>query len=157
MTVPTRSPLGTATLARSWLIDTLIADVWTPVCGVVQLIPQAPIVTEPLEFLAGDSWAYPVKTGRSWTIALTVARKTTRDASPVYDPGQEFLRAAVEDDWGSVHVRWYKMDGINVEAYEGDALVDWAPNGGSRTDLDMVQIALTGQGARTLITHPATA
>ncbi|WP_284291189.1 IPT/TIG domain-containing protein [Luteimicrobium album] len=51
-------------------------------------------------------------------------------------------------------MRWYERQGSDGEAYEGDALVQWAPNGGDPTGLNSVAITLLGQGAREPITNP---
>jgi hypothetical protein len=76
-------------------------------------------------------------------------------AGTAYDQGQEFLRAAVDDDLGRVHVRWYKNDGIYNEAYDGIAVVDYQEQGGAAGDLDTVAVQLLGQGPRNTIPHPA--
>ena len=74
----------------------------------------------------------------------------------MYDPGQEYLRAAGEafGTANQAHIRWYdRNDG--PEAYEGSASVAWSPDGGSGTDLETVTVTMAGQGSRTLITNPA--
>jgi hypothetical protein len=52
-----------------------------------------------------------------------------------------------------VRVRWYDRDGL-PEAYEGIAIVTWAPSGGEYTALDQVEVTLTGNGPLTLIDNP---
>lgn len=156
MPATTRTPLGSPTWARQWWIDIDIDSVWVPVRGVTSF--QPPAVTEStttVQPLNGSGWDLPVKTGQAWAGSVTVARKPTRDAAPVYDPGQETLRSAAESTIGTAHLRWYKMDGLNVEAYEGQAVVRWTPSGGGISELDAVSVTLTGQGEWIPIAHPA--
>jgi hypothetical protein len=149
-------PLGDATLVRAWRLDVLSGATWLPVRGISNgQPPTTQIANDTIRTLNGK-WDMALKTGRAWSATLTLTRKKTRGSVPVYDAGQEKIRAALSDDWGSVHIRAYKMDGIYAEAFEGDALVDWQYQAGDAGSLDVVQVVLLGQGALTPITHPAT-
>jgi hypothetical protein len=159
MPIPARPQLGIGTLASTWLMDVDIAypatASWVPVRGISGgSIPQVQVRTDTLQFLNGDRWDYNAKRGRAWSCSLTLTRKKI-PAGTAYDQGQEFLRAAVDDDLGRVHVRWYKNDGIYNEAYDGIAVVDYQEQGGAAGDLDTVAVQLLGQGPRNTISHPA--
>lgn len=156
MTVPTRTPLGSSTYARDWYLDVEVAGVWTPVLGVTQFVPPpVAINSDTVQTMNGGGWDFPMKLGQAWAGSVTVARKISKDADPVYDPGQEALRAAADAVDSLATLRWYKMDGLNVEAFSGIALIQWAPGGGGKDDLDSATVTITGQGVRTPITHPA--
>lgn len=55
-----------------------------------------------------------------------------------------------------VQVRWYEMEpnGPRVEAYSGDAAVQWSPDGGNMEALSTASVTLAGRGTRVVETHP---
>lgn len=157
MTTIPRSPIGTPSWVRDWWIDVLISGGWVPLRGLTQFSPDSSVATDEVVTLKTDGWAFPVKAGMSWSLGMSVSRKSTRDAAPVYDIGQEALRDAAEDGWGTATLRWYKMDAVRIEAYQGTGIVQYNPAGGSVADLDEAALTITGQGARARIAHPAVA
>jgi len=154
--VLSRSPLNTAgqVLASAWWVDVFILQSWTPVRGISQFNPDLSVSTDAVVPMTNDGWAFPVKSSMGWSIGFTVQRKPTFDAQPVYDPGQEALRDAVEDPWGVVQVRWYKVDTVGGEAYSGIGIVQYSPSGGGTSDLDTATVTITGQGPRRRIDFP---
>ena len=162
----TKVPLGAGTLVRKWYCDinsnTYAAPTWVGVFGVEDFKPALdPSVQDDSDY---DSLGYKSSTitALGWTLELKLARKVTAASATVYDPGQELLRAAAETMGASnrVDVRWYEMGsatgvGPKIEAYRGYAAVSWSEDGGGMDALDTVSVTLTGQGARTAITHPA--
>lgn len=154
-----RNPLGPSTLARDWWLDVKVAGAWTPVGGVTNFANT--IDSNMVDDGDFDSagWGSQAKTSLSWSVTVTVARKVTTGTTPVYDPGQEFLRLAADQfgTAGTAVVRFYKNDDAKIEAYSGLVSVQYAPQGGGKDDLDTVQITLTGQGARTSIAFPTAA
>ena len=164
-TIPERVPLGTSTLNRDWYLDvdtasSASAPTWAGVFGITNF--QYTISANNADDGDFDSggWDSSTKTSQGWSVVATVSRKLQSDVTPAaYDPGQEFLRTASDQygNAGRVHIRWYKNDDAKVEAYDGWAIVDWAPQGGDRNALDTVQVTLTGQGARAAITFPGSA
>jgi len=95
-------------------------------------------------------WGADAVTLRKWSLALVAMRK---QATTGYDEGQEALREAAEA-LDLVHIRWYERDVIDGEAFEGHALVQWEPQGGTAEGLSTVNVTLLGQGARSAIANP---
>jgi hypothetical protein len=160
-----RVPLGASTTNRKWYVDVDTASdndtpTWVGVFGLTALTPGAidANLEDDSDFDSGG-FGSQTKTGESWSVELTVARKVQQGAPTAYDPGQEFLRTKSFGTFGganSVHVRWYEMedDGPREEAYEGWGAVVWSPEGGAPTDLSTVSVTISGQGRLNLITHP---
>lgn len=127
---------------------------WVQVRAITGLKPTIDSNMEDDSDYDSDGWGSEVKTAMSWKLELDLGRKVGV-TSRAYDPGQEIIRVA-GDKFGPdsvVRVRWYDRNG-GPEAYEGYASVDWAPEGGSYSDLDKAKATLSGQGARTVITNP---
>lgn len=146
-------------LARKWRVDVNTGStgspVWVQVKGVTNFTPAVAATLQDSSDYDTDGWGSDEKTMLKWSLAISLLRKGVDAATP--DPGQEALRAASDQfgTAGTVHVRWYdRNDG--PEAYEGFANVSWEPGGGGTADLEPVTVNLTGKGARTEITNPAT-
>ena len=146
-------------LARRWALQLDMSSAqdgsdWQTVIGVTEFNPAAePNIEDSSDYDSGG-WAGNTKTGQSWQLGVTINRRIN-DQTKVYHPTHEALRAAAYA-FGSasrVHVRYYDRDGM-PEAYEGTAIVTWAPSGGEYTALDQVEITLTGDGQLLLITNP---
>ncbi|QJT04351.1 hypothetical protein G9272_32050 [Streptomyces asoensis] len=153
------TPTPTNALARRWKIDLDMAAAkdgsdYQNIIGVTDFQPNAePNIEDSSDYDSGG-WAGNTKTGQSWEVSLTINRRIN-DQVKVYHPTHEALRAAAFG-YGSaseVRVRYYDRDGL-PEAYEGIAIVTWAPSGGETTALDQVEVTLTGNGQLSLITNP---
>lgn len=153
------TPTPETALARRWALQLDMSAAkdgsdWQTVLGVTEFNPAAePNIEDSSDYDSGG-WAGNTKTGQSWELGVTINRKIN-DLVKVYHPTHEALRAAAYA-FGSaskVHVRYYDRDGL-PEAYEGTALVTWAPSGGEYTALDQVEMTLTGDGQLLLITNP---
>jgi hypothetical protein len=148
-----------------WYIDvdtgssSATSPTWTPVLGITQFQDKIePNLEDDSDFDSGG-YMSQTKTGEQWSLEFSVSRKVTATDKTAYDKGQEFLRGKGIGKIGianSVHVRFYEMteDGPRVEAYEGNAAVSYSPAGGKMTDLNMVDLVLTGQGKLKQIAHP---
>lgn len=155
MTQPDQS-----TLARKWIWEintgTVPSPVWTTVKGLNSLT-----VTESEPNLEDDNvyedggYTGVTKTGLSWKIEATVMRRTLATDITTYDPGQEKLRllARTLGSTGVAFCRVYDRNG-GPEAFTGFGEVTWAPQGGEPTDLESVDITVTGKGLNTQITNP---
>lgn len=150
-------------LARKWRMDvntgTASVPVWTTCNGIRELTPPGPTPTLQDDGVYEDGgWGSSTKTGLDWVLNGTLVRRMEPDDTTQYDDGQESLRAAAFalGSSGQRQVRWYDRDG-GPEAYSGWCEVTWAPQGGDRTALELVQITLTGRGAMTAITNPVAA
>jgi len=163
-----RVPLGSSTNQRKWFldVDTNVSGTGTPtwvgVFGITELtVPGIDSNLEDDTDYDGGGFGSKTKTGESWTIEGSLARKVQAAVATAYDPGQEFLRGRALGKQGaanSVHVRAYEMTpgGPRVEAYEGRGAMEWNPKGGKPTDLSTVDFKIHGQGPLNAITHPDT-
>lgn len=165
MPATTKAPLGATTTNRKWYVDLDTSPdatpTWIGLFGITELTPGIEGTLQDDSDFDGEGWKSQTNTANAWSLEGKVKRGVQAGITPsVYDPGQEILRlAAAETGVGnSVHVRWYEMEpgGPRVEAYEGRAAVSWSEDGGGMDALSIVSFTLTGQGARTPITHPDT-
>lgn len=154
------TPTPVTTLARRWRLEVNMGTTETPdwqLCPAITAFqPEYPPNFEDSGVYDDGGWGANTKTGQDWSLKVTINRKASADAT-TYNAVHEALRvASFEFDTESeVGVRWMDRNGL-PEAYQGTALVTWAPSGGSRTDLDQVEITLTGTGVLSLITNPIT-
>jgi len=153
------TPTPTTALARRWKLELDMSAAkdgsdWQAVPGVTEFNPSAePNIEDSSDYDSGG-WAGNTKTGQSWELGVTINRRIN-DQVKVYHPTHEAFRVAAFA-FGSasvVHVRYYDRDGL-PEAYEGTAVVQWAPSGGEYTALDQVEMTLSGDGQLLLITNP---
>jgi hypothetical protein len=164
MPATTKTPLGASTTNRKWYLDvntgTEALPVWTGVFGITEFTAPLDNTLQDDSDYDSDGYKSQTKTASQWSITGTVARKVTAASATAYDPGQEAIRLAADENGvaNSVHVRWYEMEegGPRVEAYEGRAAASWTPNGGAMDALSTAGFVLTGQGKRTAIAHPDT-
>jgi hypothetical protein len=110
----------------------------------------------------GEGYSSSTATTQEWGGSATVRRAPKRITPTVYDAAQEFLRIAARKMGAenSVRIRVYEYGGPTgplTEAYEGFVAVAWANGGGDPGALSTASVTLTGQGAPTVITHPAAA
>lgn len=153
------TPTPITALARRWRLEIDMSAAkdgsdWQLVPGVTDFSPAAEPNIEDSSSYDSDGWAENTKTGQSWELGVTVNRKIN-DQVKVYHPTHEAFRLA-SFAFGSaseVHVRYMDRNGL-PEAYEGTALVTWAPSGGEYTALDQVEMTLTGTGPLAPITNP---
>ncbi|MFF7851929.1 phage tail tube protein [Streptomyces sp. NPDC007910] len=154
------TPTPVTALARRWRLEIDMSAAkdgsdWQLVPGITEFSPAAEPNIEDSSSYDSDGWAENTKTGQSWELGVTINRKIN-DQVKVYHPTHEKLRAAAFA-FGSaseVRVRYYDRNGL-PEAYDGIALVTWAPSGGEYTALDQVELTLTGTGPLASITNPA--
>lgn len=165
MPATTKTPLGASTLNRKWYLDintgTDAAPVWVGVFGISDFTAALDNTLQDDSDYDSDGYRSQTKTASQWSLTGTVQRKTQVGTPTAYDPGQEALRLAADENGvaNAVHVRWYEMeeDGPRVEAWEGHGSVTWSPNGGPMDALSSAGFTINGQGKRTAITHPDTA
>jgi hypothetical protein len=153
------TPTPITALARRWRLEIDLSaakdgSAWTVVPGITEFSPAAEPNIEDSSDYDSDGWAGNTKTGQSWELGVTINRRIN-DQVKVYHATHEAFRAA-SFAFGSasqVHIRYYDRNGL-PEAYEGTALVTWAPSGGEYTALDQVEMTLTGDGPLLLVTNP---
>lgn len=164
-TTTPRVALGASTTNRKWWCDIDTANststpTWIGLFGILEF--QDGVEQTMQDDSDFDSGGFKSQTTTALAVALTVKLKraiVAAGTTKVYDPGQEFLRAA-SNKMGNdnrVHIRYYEMEpnGPRVEAYELFVTVGWSPDGGGMDALSTVTATLTGQGERKAITHPA--
>ncbi|MBL1100148.1 phage tail tube protein [Streptomyces coffeae] len=155
------TPTPVTALARRWRLEvnmgTAEAADWQLCPAITSFEWSAEPNHEDSSTYDDDGWAGNTKTGQAWEVQATFNRKTSTDFT-AYHPVHEKLRA-VAMGWGAdseVPVRWMDRNGL-PEAYQGSALVEWAPSGGETNDLDQVEVTLTGNGPLSQITNPLAA
>lgn len=155
------TPTPVTALARRWRLEVNMGTAETPDWQLCPAITEFQWTAEPnvedSSTYDDDGWAGNTKTGQAWEVTATFNRKASAD-STAYSPVHEKLRATAFG-WGEgseVPVRWMDRNGL-PEAYQGSALVQWEPSGGSTTDLDQVEVTLTGNGPLQQITNPLAA
>lgn len=153
------TPTPTNALARRWKLDLDMSAAkdgsdWQNVIGITEFTQSAePNIEDSSDYDSGG-WAGNTKTGQAWELGVTVNRRIN-DQVKVYHPTHEAFRLAslAFGSASEVHIRYYDRDGL-PEAYEGTAIVTWAPSGGEYTALDQVEMTLTGNGQLLPITNP---
>lgn len=164
MPATTKTPLGASTTNRKWYldVDTSAAPhtvpAWVGVFGIIDFTPALDNTLQDDSDYDSEGYKSQSKTASQWSLTGAVRRAVTTADETEYDPGQEVLRLASDENGvaNSVPVRWYEMeeDGPRVEAYTGKGAVSWSPNGGSMDALSTANFTIMGQGKRTAITHP---
>lgn len=161
MSTPTLAPAGTPTVNSKWRVDVDLnyggtdEPDWKQVRGCNSVTPTVANTTQDATDYDAEGWGADAVTLRKWSLPLVLLRKQyAAEATATYDEGQEELRAAA-DALDLVHVRWYERGVADGEAYEGYALVQWEPQGGTADGLSTVNATLLGQGARRGITSPS--
>lgn len=143
-------------LARRWAVEVkpVGATEYTRVRGINSLQPSLNPTMEDSTDFDNDGWSSNEKTLQGWSLAIGYIEKVGQDAEKAQDPGQAILEEA-SDKFGAesfVDVRWFERDGDL--AYEGNAAVQYEPQGGGPSALSTVNVTLNGNGARRRIDHP---
>lgn len=148
------------TLARKWVLEvntnTVASPTWTTVKGLRNLTPKEAIANLEDDNVYEDAgYTGQTKTALSWGADVELARRTLPSDVTTYDVGQERLRTLSKTlgPTGVGHFRLYDRDG-GPEAWTGFGEVEWENQGGEMTDLETVNVTLTGKGAPTAITNP---
>lgn len=131
-------------LQRRYRLDlntgTASVPVWSQVIGVIEFKPNvAPTDQDDFDY-DSDGWKGVTRTMRAWSLEIKLSRKQD-DGTFVLNTVHEALRAASNAMGAAsvVHIRWYDRNG-NDEAYEGHAVVTWAPDGGDAEQLDRATV-----------------
>lgn len=163
MTATTKVPLGASTTNRKWYVDVDSSDMsaaatYIGVFGIQEFKDAVEGSLQDDSDFDGGGWKSSTVTANAGSLEFKVGRKTQATDAESYDPGQEVLRAASRKTGvgNRVRVRYYEMEpgGPRVEAYEGFAVVQWAPDGGAMDATSTVTVTLTFQGEPKPIAHP---
>lgn len=154
MSVETLNP----TVNSIWRLDVDLSDTGTPEWAQVRatqnFVPGINSTVQDSSDYDSEGWGSDAVTLRKAQPTATLLRKEN-PATGAYDPGQEKLRQCSED-LELAHIRWYerKADG---QAWDGYALVQWAPQGGGVEGLQSVNVTLLVQGKPEKIANPTVA
>lgn len=166
MPVTTKAPLGASTLNRKWRVDvntgTYETPVWTPLRGMGEFTPTTNYTTQDTSDFDSEGFQSETVTALGWGLETKVNRKTDAEDEAEYDAGQEALRLASEvmGLGNVVDIRYYEDNGATgpkVQAYRGNAGVQWAEDGGDMSATSTATVTLVGQGRRSPIAHPGAA
>lgn len=146
-------------LARRWAVDVRAIggedSDWTRVRGINSLNPAIESTMEDSTDYDSNGWSSSEKTMMGWSLEIGLIEKVSQE-DRAQDPGQQIIRDAADEFGGAgfVEVRWYERDDTDGEAYQGNAAVEWAPEGGEASALSNVTATLHGNGERLKIDHP---
>ncbi len=145
--------MGVSALARRFQID-VSADgsSWLQLVGVTDFNPQVAPNKQDSATYDSDGWGSSEITMNAWSVQVKMLRQTT---SGVFNAAQELVRARVAQfgDDARIFVRWYDNTGA-PEAHTGRGIVEWSRSKTGVTDLDEVQVTVTGDGALVDIANP---
>jgi hypothetical protein len=130
---------------------------WAVVPGMSEFAPKIESSDQDSTDYGSDGWGQVTRTKLTWSAEASLLRRA-HPTTKAFNAAQERLRTSAKT-FGSgsyVHVRWYDRDGRAGDNYEGSALVTWEPDGGDSEELETIKVTLTGNGAPTEITNPAT-
>lgn len=143
-------------LARRWAVEVKpVGDdgEYTRVRGINSFQPNLTPTMEDSTDFDNDGWSSSEKTLQGWSLTIGYIEKVGQ-TDQAQDPGQLILEEASDKFGGDgfVDVRWFERDG--ELAYEGNAAVQYEPQGGGPSALSTVNVTLNGNGARERIDHP---
>ena len=136
----------------TWRLEVNTGDestpAWTPVAGLNNFVPGSAYTTQDSSDFNSGLYGSDAVTQVKKNLTAAFLRKNDGTA---YDAGQEALKSAAEDAT-LAHVRWYDTAIDDGEAYEGHGYVQWAPQGGAGTGLQIVNVTVNIQGRPTVAT-----
>jgi hypothetical protein len=167
MATSTPVDLTAASLARSWYVDvntgTHASPTWSPVSGVMEVSPDTPATMKEVSVASDGGATSSQKTAHGWGLKMKLRRAATLDDTSTYDVGQEKLRtlSLALGAANLAEIRYYEVNGDAYplgEAWQGYASVQWGEANAAVDDPRVIEVTLTGFGARTAISpHPASA
>ncbi|MFJ2017247.1 phage tail tube protein [Streptomyces nodosus] len=159
MTTPAPPEETVTALARRYRFEldmgTSGSPDWSMVPGVTAFTPKVEQTIQEVKPYETDGWTENVSTMLKWTVELSLVHRAHPETG-AFNTAQEALRrASVKFGAGSyVRVRYFDRNGAD-DAYQGEALVKWEPDGGDADALDTVKVTLTGSGPLAEIENPA--
>lgn len=154
MTAETLNP----TVNSIWRLDVDLAATetpdWAQVRATQNFVPGINSTVQDSSDYDAEGWGSDAVTLRKAQPTATLLRKEN-PTTGAYDPGQEKLRQCSED-LELAHIRWYERK-AGGQAWEGYALVQWAPQGGGVEGLQAVNVTLLVQGKPEKIASPTAA
>lgn len=159
MSTPTPPAETITALARRYRLEldtsTTGAPSWSLVPGITEFGPKIEPTQQDVTTYDAEGWVEQAVTMLAWSIETTIAHRA-HPVSGAFNAAQEALRKASMSFGAAsyVKVRYYDRTGAD-DAYQGQALVTWEPDGGGPDEVDTIKVTLTGNGPLTAITNPA--
>lgn len=159
MTQPSLPPDEVTALARRYAIDINLGDDespdWQRLLGVREFAPSVEPTHEDDSLYEDEGWVSMVRTALAWSAEIMLSHRVGSDGT--WNAVQRHLRNSSQNFGSSAYVgvRYFDRDGAADDAWQGVALVTWAPEGGDHTNPDRVSVTLTGHGKPVAITNPA--
>lgn len=143
-------------LARRWALEVkpVGGGEFTRVRGINSFQPSLSPTMEDSTDFDNDGWSSSEKTLQGWSLSVGYIEKVGQDETAAQDPGQLILEEASDKFGGEgfVEVRWFERGG--GKAYEGNAAVQYEPQGGGPSALSTVNVTLNGNGKRERVENP---
>lgn len=159
MSTPTPPAETITALARRYRLEldtsTTGTPTWSLVPGITEFTPKIEPTQQDVTTYDAEGWVEQAVTMLAWSIETTIAHRA-HPVTGAFNSAQEFLRKASMSFGAAsyVKVRYYDRNGAD-DAYQGQALVTWEPDGGGPDETDTIKVTLTGNGPLTAITNPA--
>ena len=150
-------------LARRYAIDiqtgvdeTTSEPIWERLLGVREFSPQIEPTHEDDSLYEHDGWVGNVRTALAWSAEVVISHRVNATTGAYNAVHRHLRNSAMAFGSGSlVPVRYYDRGGAVDDAWQGESLVTWEPEGGEHTNPDRVTVTLTGNGPLVAITNPA--
>ncbi|MFF2922726.1 phage tail tube protein [Streptomyces celluloflavus] len=158
MTTPTPPAETVTALARRYRLELDMGKdgtpAWSVIPGITEFTPKIEPTQQDVTTYDADGWSEQAVTMLAWSIETTLAHRA-HPTTGVFNPAQEALRKASMSFGAAsyVRVRYYDRNGA-PDAYQGQALVTWEPDGGGPDEVDTIKVTLTGSGPLSEITNP---
>ncbi|MFD7508120.1 phage tail tube protein [Streptomyces sp. NPDC059853] len=159
MTTPTPAAETVTALARRYRLEcnmgTADAPDWQLVPGVLEFKPAEEPTQEEVTTYDSEGWGEHAVTQLDWQIETKLAHRHHPETGE-FNPVQVHLRKTARRFAAAsyVHLRYFDRSG-QPDAYEGRALVTWAPEGGDAKTTDQVAVTFKGSGPLLEIENPA--
>ncbi|KAB7834066.1 phage tail tube protein [Streptomyces mobaraensis] len=160
MTTPTPPAETVTALARRYRLEINTSatgtPAWTVLPGITEFAPKVEPTQQEVTTYDAEGWVEQAVTMLAWSVEITIAHRA-HPVTSAFNATQEFVRRASLSFGAAsyVHVRYYDRNGAD-EAYEGQALVTWEPDGGGPDEVDSIKVTLTGSGPLKAIANPVT-
>ena len=127
---------------------------WQRLLGVREFSPEIEPTHEDDSVYEDEGWHSHTRTALAWQLEINISHRKSEAGE--WNAVQRFLRnSSIQFGTGSyVGVRYYDRNGVADDAWEGKALITWAPEGGEHTAVDRVDVTFQGSGPLREISNP---
>lgn len=145
-------------LARRYAIDINLGTTdepdWQRLLGVREFNPEVEPTHEDDSLYEDEGWHSHTRTALAWQLEANISHR--KSESGEWNAVHRHLRnSSIKFGSGSyVGVRYYDREGAEDDAWEGRALITWAPEGGEHTAVDRIDVTFEGSGRLREISNP---